>query len=248
MIKIYKKYELERDMCSELTIEAKNNGWVVYPEQSNWDLLLVRNGIQVGIQAKLRPTIKLLSQSLVPEEYPGPHYRAVAVGNTHWKERDDFAKISIALRLIYIDMAVHPSCWFYKAINNGGEKISWRYYRHFPSEILWTPPFVPKLEAGIPAPQTTSPWKIAAVKLEFIAKEKGWVSIIDAKEIVQQEVPVKKIGSYPRSLLQSYFVCTNERDPRNVRCKKWVLKRKKPSDQYFYVFEALKGKKENARD
>ena len=242
MIKIYRKYRLEKDMCDELTTRAKLNKWVVYPEQGSWDLLLVRNGIQVGIQAKLRPTIKLLSQALISEEFSGPHYRAIAVGNSHRKEKDHFAKISIPLKLIYIDMGVHPDYWLHMLRHNG-QRITWKYYRHFPNKTLWIPPFVPELEAGIPSPQNVSPWKIAAIKLEFIADEKGWVSIIDAREMVKQEVPIEDMGSYPRTLLQSYFTCTNERDPRNTRCKRWVLKRKKPSSQFLYVFKTLKGKK-----
>jgi hypothetical protein len=246
MIKIYRKYSLEKDMCEELSAHAKANKWIVYPEQGDWDLLLVRNKIQVGVQAKLRPTIKLLSQALVSEDVAGPHYRAVAIGNSHWQEKEDFAKIAMALKLVFIDMGVHPEYWLHKAMYSGFQKIPWRYYRHFPREPLWVPPFVPKLAAGIPAPQTVSPWKVAAIKLELLAKEKGWASIIDAREVVQQEVPMNKSGSYPRTLLQTYFSCTREKDPRNKRCKRWVLKRKKPSDQYLYVLEALKGEKKDA--
>jgi hypothetical protein len=246
MIKIYRKYELEKDMCDELTGRAKLTGWTVYPEQGGWDLLLVRNSVQVGIQTKLRPTIKLLSQALISEEIAGPHYRVVAVGNSHWKEKEDFAKISMALRLVFMDMGVHPEYWFHMATRSGFRKIPWRYYRHFPKETVWIPPFIPKLAAGIPAPQTISPWKIAAVKLEMVAKEKRWASIIDAREVVQQEVPIKGMGSYPRTLLQTYFICTRKKDPRNKRCKKWVLKKTRPSIKFPYVFEALKGEKKNA--
>jgi len=241
MIKIFKKYSLEKDMCDELSAHMKDSGWIVYPEQGGWDLLLVRRNIQIGVQAKLRPTIKLLSQALISEQVSGPHYRAVAVGNSQEEEKEDFAKISMALRLIYIDMGIHPDYWFYKAT----QRVSLKYYRHFPNNIVWTPPYVPELDAGIPSPKTVSPWKIAAIKMELIAETKGWVSIIDAREVVRQEVPIEKKGSYPRTLLQSFFVRTKEKDPRNTRCSKWVMGRKRyrPSDKFKDVFEALKGKK-----
>lgn len=248
MIKIYKKYELEKNMCDELTAYAKLGGWTVYPEQGGWDLLLIRNKIQVGVQAKLRPTIKLLSQALVPEILAGPHYRAVAVGNTNYKEKDDFSRVAQTLRLVFIDMGAHPDYWLYKATQGftRGQRIPWIHYRHFPSNMLWIPSFVPKLDAGIPAPKTVNPWKVAAVKMEFIANRKGWVSIIDAREVVQREVPDEVGKSYPRTLLQSYFKCTNEKDPRNTRCHKWVLKKAKPSNHFSYVFEALKGENGDA--
>jgi hypothetical protein len=247
MIKIYRKYALEKDMCDELTTRAKTNGWIVYPEQGGWDLLLVRNSIQVGIQAKLRANIKLLSQALVSEEFAGPHYRAVAVGNSNYLEKEDFAKIAIGLRLIFIDMNIHPDYWLRRVYYTDLWKkriIPWRYYRHYPKQTLWVPNFIPELDAGVPSPRNVSPWKIAAIKLEMVATKKGWASIIDAREVVQQEVPGDIGKNYPRTLLQSYFKCTKERDPRNSRCKKWVLKRKKPSENFSYVFNALKGEKD----
>jgi len=237
MVKIYKKYKLESDMCNELINYANHFNWISYPEQGGWDILLVRNNIQVGIQAKLRPTIKVLSQALT-QENNGPHYRAIAIGNSHFKEKEDFAKIAFNLRLIFIDMGVHPDFWLHipKRYN------MWKHYRHLTKKVLWVPPFVPNLKAGIPSPKNVSPWKIASIKLELIAKEKGWVSIIDARNVVQQEVPIERSKSYSRTLLQSYFKCTKEKDPRNKNCKKWILK-KKPSDQYSYVFNVLKGEK-----
>ena len=100
-MRIHVKYKLEKEMCDELIVQAKNNNWIVYPEQGGWDILLIRNNIQVGIQAKLRPNIKLLSQSFpLTERETGPHYRAIAVGNSNWKEKKDLIKLCIALRLI----------------------------------------------------------------------------------------------------------------------------------------------------
>jgi hypothetical protein len=234
---INKKYKLEKEMCEELAQRASQNNWVVYPEQGGWDLLLVRRNIQVGVQAKLRPTVKLLSQAIVSEIYPGPHYRAVAVGNLDHKERKDIIKIARICGLILIDMSLHPDYWLYAAER---DKTSWRYYRHSPNKLLWTPPFVPKLAAGVPAPITVSPWKIASVKLEMAFNKKGWVTIEDARRVVREEVPNYK-ASYPRSLLQRYFKCTREKAPDMKRGKKWAL-RSRPSKQYPYVFEELSKK------
>ena len=233
---LFKRYKLEKDMCDELASYARNDKWIVYPEQGGWDLLLVRNSIQVGIQAKLRPNIKLLSQSIVPEEYDGPHYRAIAVGNLTQAERIDITKITKELRLVFIDMSIHPTYWLYNSLS----VAPIRHYRHFPKKPLWIPPFVPDLPAGVPSPKNVSPWKVSAVKLEIIAMNKGWVSIIDARDVVNQEVPEKSQGSYPRTLLKTYFTCTNERDPRKPRCKKWVLKhRSRPSKLCPEVFDVL---------
>jgi hypothetical protein len=236
---ILKKYKLEKDMCDELTRRSREAGWIVYPEQGGWDLLLVRNHIQVGVQAKLRPTIKLFSQAIVSEEYPGPHYRAVAVGNMSFKERKSVARVARTCGLVLIDMSCHPDYWL-SAARRGDfyfRKVSWRYYRHFPNKLIWTPPFVPKLAAGVPHPRTVSPWMVAAVKLELFYKDKGYVTIADARRIVKEEVPDCK-NSYPRSLLQTYFKCTREKAPEIKRGKKWKL-RSRPSKKYPYVLVEL---------
>ncbi len=226
-------------MCDELTLRSKNVGWVVYPEQGGWDLLLVRNHIQVGIQAKLRPTVKLFAQAIVPESSPGPHYRAIAVGNLNFKERRDVIVVARTSGLVLIDMSCHHDCWLNAAQRNYKyfSKISWRYYRHYPSKLVWTPSFVPKLAAGIPAPKNVSPWKIAAIKLELLCDKKGWVTIDDARKIVRQEVPSHTVG-YPRTLLQRYFRCTKDSAPEIRRGKKWAL-RSRPSRQYPYVYKEL---------
>jgi len=235
---INKKYQLEKDMCDELTRRAKEAGWVVYPEQGGWDLLLVRNHVQVGVQAKLRPTIKLFSQAIVSEEYAGPHYRAIAVGNMSFKEREDIARVAKKCRLILIDMGYHPDYWLSAArIDFYLGKVSWRYYRHFPSKLIWTPPFVPKLAAGVPHPKTVSPWMVAAVKLELFYLKKGYITIADARRVVKEEVPNNK-KSFPGTLLQTYFKCTREKAPEIKRGKKWKLK-SSPSKKYPHVLKEL---------
>ena len=237
---IYKKYKLEKDMCDELTQRVTQNGWTVYPEQGGWDLLIIRNKIQVGIQAKLRPTVKLFAQAIVPEDLPGPQYRAIAIGNMAYKDRAEIVKVAKACGLILIDMSCHHEHWLSFASRDGWNKISWRYYRHFPKQLIWIPPFIPKLAAGIPAPKNVSPWKVVAVRLEFIFDEKGWVTIEDARQVVNEEIPNK--SSYARTLLQTYFRCTKDRAPGTKRGKKWIL-RTRPSKKFPYVFKELKEKK-----
>jgi hypothetical protein len=235
-MKINKKYKSEKDMCDELIHHSNLNGWVSYPEQGNWDILLVKNNIQVGIQAKLRPNIKVLSQAICCRK-EGPHYRAVAVGNSNFNEMADFHMVAAGLKLVCFDMTVSPMFWLYKSL-----KLPFRYYRHFPEKTVWLPPFVPSHDAGIKSPISVTPWKVAAVKLEMMAREKGWVSIIDSREVVQQEVPLDCMGSYPNTLLKTYFKSTKEKDPRNKRCKKWILRTNNPSKKFKDVYAFMKGK------
>lgn len=239
---VHKKYKLEREMCEELVGWSAPSGWIAYPEQGGWDLLLVRRGVQFGVQTKLRPTVKLMSQAL-SNPTRGPHYRAVAVGNMDYRERLDFERVAKACHLVPIDMSCHHSHWLDSAGNRSKfyTFIQWRHYRWFPEETIWIPPFVPKHAAGVPSPRTVSPWMVAAVKMELLFRSKGWVTIEDARSILEQEIPNCK-DSYARTLLQTYFKCTGEKVPGLKRCKKWTLttyKRHVPSRKYKHIVEAI---------
>lgn len=88
------KFESEEALCAAFSEDARADGWTVYPEPKDWDLLLVRRGVQVGIEAKLLGGVEVLLQALpaltsMPMRrrgrlartgFPGPHYRAVLVG------------------------------------------------------------------------------------------------------------------------------------------------------------------------
>lgn len=87
-------FESEEALCRAFAAAARADGWTAYPEPAGWDLLLVRRGVQVGVQAKLRGGVEVLLQALPPltsipfrrrarlarAGFPGPRYRAVLVG------------------------------------------------------------------------------------------------------------------------------------------------------------------------
>jgi hypothetical protein len=62
--RIRKKFASEKRLCDNLISEAEKRNFIAYPEQGNWDIVLVRNKIQIGVQAKLRPNLKVLAQTL----------------------------------------------------------------------------------------------------------------------------------------------------------------------------------------
>jgi len=107
---IIKKYNLETDMCVELTRWLESSGFDVYPEQDGWDLLAIKGKVKFGVQAKLKPNMKVLTQALSP----GPQYRCVAVGNCNNKTIDDFAKLAQALGLIVINMSMNQGSFIFQ--------------------------------------------------------------------------------------------------------------------------------------
>jgi len=83
-------------------------------------------------------------------------------------------------------------------------------------------------------------WKIAAIKMEHVFDERGWVTIKDAREIT------KEVGGNwsPRTLLQRNFVAAAENDPDNARGKKWITSswKGKPSKKYLEAVTVLEKK------
>ena len=91
---------------------AKKSGFKVYPETSNWDILLVGpdgSDDQHGVQAKLRANVDVLAQTVPQRErwgvdpFTGPRYRCVAVP----KATDAFRKMCFynRIRLLVPDKA-----------------------------------------------------------------------------------------------------------------------------------------------
>ena len=204
-------FEREADLCAAFIEAAAADGWTAYPEQGGWDILLVRRGVQIGVQAKLKANEHVLVQAVgnVGKD-DGPHYRAVLVGgfpgrtNEAETERTNrFYTIAQHLRLIVFDdpqsrlyASRHPrGRWCLWSADRNLSRYQWyrgiqkpelRHYRRKTIKTVWLPPFVPKLEAGIPSPRSISPWKICACELEKIAITKGWVCLSDAREVIRK--------------------------------------------------------------
>src|SRR4028119_817912 len=73
------------DLCAAF-MAVLPEGWVAYPETGGFDLLLVRaaDGLQIGVEAKLRLNAKVIRQACEPSRPdqltgPNPDCRAVLV-------------------------------------------------------------------------------------------------------------------------------------------------------------------------
>jgi hypothetical protein len=105
--------------------------------------------------------------------------------------------------------------------------VDWRWYRWRPRSLLWVPPIVPDLPAGVPSPQKVSPWTFASLYLEQRLRERGWVTIDDARE-----VSARAGGKWNMSsLLRRWCICTADRIGKQ---RKWVKHpRFKPASEEF---------------
>lgn len=146
----------------------------MHAECGGWDLLLVdrcsAQEIQIGIQAKLRGNFGVLIQAL-GRVGKGPLFHSVLVPSARYLF--DFREVAKRLDLVVFDahaiMLEEPA----RSIRSYLEFAP--MWQHDKPE--WVPPFeVPGLGGGRSGPIQITPWKIAAMKLCRILRERGYLT------------------------------------------------------------------------
>lgn len=230
--------ELVAAFCETVESQYNRNGnrnqkWKAYHETGGFDLVLVDdNGIQVGIEAKLKLNTKVLCQALPELSYwydTGPDYRAVLVplgGCQH-----DLAPLANRLGLNVL--TVSRNSWGGKCkyhchgnlpdedgrFSHSNEKwLPW-----LPSQRLTLPDYVPDVSGGKAAPVTLTQWKIRAIKLLILAQRTGAVSRKDMKAL---EISPSRWCDGPYSYLdrspQGYVICGRTPDIKAQHPKNWA--------------------------
>lgn len=175
-------FEKEADLCASFAESAKTQGFKVYPETSGWDLLLVseresrigrytvvKKGDVLGVQAKLRPSLEVLAQS-IPRHLnsAGPDFILMAVPRTS----SAFRTVAQALRIDVVAPYTYgfggDARWDVRPVN-----------RHYFLEKPWYPDLEVSMPAGTPAPKSLTKWKIAAIRLCLYAETVPHITILD---------------------------------------------------------------------
>lgn len=188
-------FEKESDLCA-LFIQHVGEGWVPYPETAGFDILLVRksDGLQVGVEAKLRLNSKAVSQ--ITEGYydccrAGPDLRAILVplGCT-----GSMSGVCDLLGITVIEMRSesrntkdhqYEEPWFSPALPRLDDTGHWRrdWHEWCPVKRCDLPEYLPDVQAGTPSPLKLSEWKIKAIKVCIILEKRGYVTRQDFKEL-----------------------------------------------------------------
>lgn len=207
-------WRTEAELCEDFTAGARALGWTVYPETAGFDLLLAGpDGVQIGVEAKLRPNLAVVAQlcrhaGLRAAGHPrwgAPDYLCALIG----RSTPDFGTVigRLGFELIdggavtkargYDDQAAE---WFerHRRSWSGGSSLEsfenpWAGIR--PEYVQdWSrfsdgsnrcplPDFVPDLRAGVPSPLQLTPWKVKAIRLCALLRERGWVTTADFKAL-----------------------------------------------------------------
>lgn len=156
----------ERELCSSFIAAMNASGWKAYPESGGYDILLEKDGLQLGVEAKLKFTARLMRQILpYPNQTTGPNYLGILLP---FVDRD-VAEVADRCRLIY----------FYPHGSSIGDSAQFTFKDPFDNRYLnirglkqWdfksplkVPEFTPDVPAGVPSPVQLTPWKIAALKV-----------------------------------------------------------------------------------
>ncbi len=171
------EFKTEAELCAAFIdwLKRKHSEWTAYAETEGWDILLVHaDGTQIGIQAKLRFNMAVLSQAI--ESYyshdTGPDFRAVLVPP---EERGYGEAICNALGLVMIraDNRFGTSIDFLPDLSDRSY-ARWHYFN--PQKRCPLPIYVPDVPAGVPAPSVLTKWKIAALQVCAVIELRGYVT------------------------------------------------------------------------
>lgn len=179
------KFALEKDLCAAFVEDLKSHSmqWTAYPETAGWDLLLVRrDGVQVGVQAKLTLNPKVLSQALPSWTYSeiGPDYRAVLVPVGEVRDMEAVCK-HVGVKVMKQRHPQERHWYSHLSLPDPAYTVSdWAPW--YPLKRHPLPDYVPDVVAGASAPQTLSSWKIAAIKVQIILEQRP-VTKTDIKEL-----------------------------------------------------------------
>lgn len=216
-------YDLESELCDTLAAYARSHGWLVYPETSGWDLLLVKD-IQIGIQAKLKDNVDVLSQALPA----GPNVRAVLVP----RASKEFRKVANALGIFIIEGLVKKKDslgrkYWTREIKNSLDSYTKKHLT-YPRNACWVPDVVVNVPAGVKSPRLVTEWKMKAVKLCLKLNECGYVTSKDFKNAGLSMIIWK----------MKWLTDSGKKDGKLIKYVK-RLKVKLPDELYPEIVEAL---------
>lgn len=168
------KFATEGELCDAFADAARKDRWDVYPECEGWDLLLVRDGLHYGIEAKLRCNLDVVAQVLGHLRHePYPHHVGVLVPKST-------AALSEVCRQLRINVERPPApSW-------SGHLPTWvpfcaLHWGRSPKGLIDLPPVPLASGGGRPNPGTMSPWRVSALRLIIQLKRRGFLLSSDFK-------------------------------------------------------------------
>jgi hypothetical protein len=169
-------FETEAKLCSAWIEWATRDGYRCYPETAGFDILAVDPaGWQIGVEAKLRMNVKVISQALPRySAETGPDFRAVLVPNmdSELRELCAFVGLETYYCITRFDVGRYGLRHeFARDRMHDGGMFDWN-----PKRRCELPEYMPDVPAGVPSPVQLTPWKVAALKVLARLEISGWIT------------------------------------------------------------------------
>ena len=169
-------FKTEAELCAAFMEWAPRNGYRCYPETCEFDLLAVDSeGWQIGIEAKLRLNLKVISQAL--PRYGaniGPDHRAVLVPRVAPELRELCG--FLGLEIFYCTTRSRDSRRLHHEFARDADFNRNAMFDWNPKERCTVPDYMPDVPAGVPAPIRLTPWKVGALKVLARIEISGWIT------------------------------------------------------------------------
>jgi hypothetical protein len=176
----------EADLCAAF-ISALPKDWTAYAETGGFDILLVRaDGLQIGVEAKLKLNAKVILQAAENTRYhyinrPGPDCRAVLVPEVHNSE------LAALCRMLCVTVVTHRSPrpgWVGSPIwpqlpSPKDDYWNADWHELAPAKRIDLPGWIPDVTAGASAPVALTDWKVRAIKIAVTLAKRGFVTRSD---------------------------------------------------------------------
>jgi hypothetical protein len=170
----------EIELCAAFMAWVETTSdWIVYAESGGFDMLLVApDGVQLGIEAKLGFTAKLLDQALPKNCFsgaPGPDFRGVLLPRP---PRAKSSELLESLGLLAFFGSRHDDQFHGATLT---VRDGWSHWA--PEKRIELPDFLPDVAAGAPSPIRLTKSKIAALKLIALIEVRGYVVPRDFRDL-----------------------------------------------------------------
>lgn len=177
-------YASEAALCAALAGPARAAGWVVHAEVAYWDLVLVRAGVQVGVQAKLTASWRVLYQAARRAE-ASPDHRCVLVPKAPREFRELAGLLGIGVYHGDYLRQLGDYAWLLEA---RGELVDAREPRLDVPSIE-----APSVVAGASSPRSLTAWRERVLVACALLRERGWIL---AEELARLELRAQNLVAH----------------------------------------------------
>jgi len=202
-------FQTEAALCEAFIAWVKGFGWTAYAETGGWDIVLVKpTGVQIGVQAKLRFNLRVLTQSMpcwVTQDRVGPDYRAVLVGDGHPGADVICEQLGLVLFYPKREYRGSPVASFEPRERElTGDRHGFTRYGNVwfdwnPERRIKLPEYVPDVAAGASGPVQLTDWKVGALRLTALLDLRGYITRADFRDHHINPTRWTVLGNHPRA-------------------------------------------------